>query len=64
MYVNLKREQKYFVEHTVIGGKETHTITISAISPRTDLTTGSKNIEANVKMLQCKNIVKLHGMKH
>lgn len=31
MRVNLKREQNYFVAHTVMGGKETHTITNSVI---------------------------------
>lgn len=63
MRVNLKREQNYFVAHTVTGGKETYTIINSAISPRIDLTTGSKNMEANVKMFQCKNIVRFHGIK-
>lgn len=63
MPVNLKRQRNYFVAHTVTGGKETYTITNSAISPRIDLTTGSKNMEANIKMFQCKNIVKLHGIK-
>lgn len=64
MRVNLKREQNYFVAYTATGGKETSTITNSAISSRIELTTASRNVEANVKMFQFKNIVKLHGMKH
>lgn len=48
----------------VTGGKETHKITNSAISPRIELTAESKNVEVNDKMFQCKNIAKLHVMKH
>lgn len=59
-----EKRQNYFAAHTVTGEKETHTVTNSAVSPRIDLTTRSKNVEANVKMFQCKNTVKLHGIKH